>query len=108
MHEHNTDGSKTNFYNIAHCEDYDDFAEYLDLDGFEFNIGKSLFANLGNRHDATNPQREAKKCLHYAIRRAFKQLGRVEAQKMMLKYLPQPGKEHLKSFMEIRMEMNND
>lgn len=83
---HTKDGSKTSFYNIAHCEDYDDLAEYLQLDGFEFNIGKSLFANLGNRHDGTNPQREAKKCLHYAIRRAFKQIGREEAHKMMQKY----------------------
>lgn len=84
--QHNKDGSKTSFYNIAHCEDYDDLAEYLELDGFEFNIGKSLFANLGNRHDGTNPKREAKKCLHYAIRRAFKQIGREEVRKMMRKY----------------------
>ena len=84
--EINRDGSKNNFYSLSGIEDYDDFAELLKLDGFEFNIGKTLFVNIGDRHDGTNRQREAKKCLHYAIRRCFKEIGREETAEMLKEY----------------------
>ncbi len=103
---HTKDGSKTSFYNIAHCEDYDDLAEYLELDGFEFNIGKSLFANIGNRHDGTSPEREAKKCLHYAIRRAFKKLGKDETARMMQKYML-CGLAHTKDLSDEKQEQRS-
>jgi len=85
--EYNQDGAKNSFYNIESCKDFDDLAEYLELDGFCFNIGKSLFANKGNRHEGTDKKREAKKCLHYSIRRAFKEIGTDETKKMLLKYM---------------------
>ena len=44
------DGSKNNFYQIPEwVEDLDDLAEYLDLDGFEFNVLKSLWIKIGIR-----------------------------------------------------------
>ncbi|TLP41053.1 hypothetical protein [Arcobacter arenosus] len=68
--ETKNDGSKNDFYKIPDwVEDVDDLHEYLQLDGYEFNILKSLWSRLGNRHGATNPIREAKKCLHYAEKR---------------------------------------
>ena len=85
--ELNKDGSKNSFYSLHGVEDYDDFAELLKLNGFEFNIGKTLFVNIGDRHDGTNRQREAKKCLHYAIRRAKMELGKDEVDSMIRKYL---------------------
>ena len=69
-----SDGGKNSFYDIPEWVlNVDDLAEYLDLRGDEFNILKSLWTNIGQRHDATNPLRESKKCLHYADRR-FKRL----------------------------------
>ena len=67
------DGGKNDFYAIPDwVEDVDTLSEYLELDGYEFNILKTLWHRKGNRHDGTNPKREAKKCLHYANRRMEK------------------------------------
>ena len=67
------DGGKNDFYAIPDwVEDVDTLSEYLELDGYEFNILKTLWYRKGNRHDGTNPKREAKKCLHYANRRMEK------------------------------------
>lgn len=84
--ESNKDGSKNNFYSLSGAEDLDDLADELSLDGFMFNIAKSLFVNRGNRHDGTDPAREGRKCLHYAIRRAWKELGKEATGEMLKKY----------------------
>lgn len=64
------DGSKNSFYELpTWVKDVDDLAEYLKLSFDEGNILKSLWCNIGNRHDATNPLREARKGLHYSQRR---------------------------------------
>lgn len=64
------DGSKNNFYEIPEwVKDVDDLAEYLKLSFDEGNILKSLWCKIGDRHDATNPMREARKCVHYSERR---------------------------------------
>lgn len=61
------DGSKNSFYAIPEwVEDLDDLAEYLKLDGFEFNILKSLWVHIGTRHSGTDEKREINKCLHYS------------------------------------------
>lgn len=67
---HNTDGSKTSFYDIPRwVKDVDDLAEYLDLRGDEFNCLKALFGiSLGARHEGTSPLRDAKKLDHYSTR----------------------------------------
>ena len=67
------DGSKNNFYSIPYwVHDLDDLAEYLDLDGFEFNTLKSLWLHRGDRHNGTNEEREINKRLHYANRSSRK------------------------------------
>jgi len=67
------DGSKNSFYAIPEwVEDVDDLAEYLKLDGFEFNVLKSLWAHIGDRHSGTNVKREANKRVHYANRSVAK------------------------------------
>lgn len=61
------DGSKNSFYAIpAWVEDLDDLSEYLKLDGFEFNLLKTLWVNMGDRHTGTNEAREINKRVHYA------------------------------------------
>jgi len=60
------DGGKNNFYDFpSWVTNIDTLAEYLQLDGYDFNVLKSLTINLGERHDGTNPERELKKRLHY-------------------------------------------
>lgn len=70
---HNTNGSKTDFYNIVGCEDVDDLAAYWKL---TFSEGNCLKAIVGiakgrageNRHSGTNTERDANKLMHYANR----------------------------------------
>lgn len=67
---HNTDGSKTSFYDIPELvKDVDDLAEYWNLKGDEFNCLKAIAGiALGSRHSGTSPLRDAKKLQHYASR----------------------------------------
>lgn len=66
---HNTDGSKTSFYDCKGCEDVDDLAEHWELKGDEFNCLKAIVGIAkGSRHDGTTPLRDAKKLVHYANR----------------------------------------
>lgn len=76
--EVSNDGSHNSFYDFPeYVSNIDDLSEYLGLDGFEFNILKSLTHRIGKRHEATDEMREAKKCVHYADRR-LKKLERVK------------------------------
>ena len=73
----NNDGGKNSFYAIPEdVKDVDDLCEYLELNFYMGNILKSLWANKGNRHEATDEMREAKKRLHYSQ----KELNRLEKQ----------------------------
>ena len=64
-----SDGSKNKFYQIPEwVEDCDDLAEYLSLNSAMGNILKTMWVNIGVRHDGTDPLREAKKRVHYASR----------------------------------------
>jgi len=61
------DGSKNSFYDFPEwVTNIDTLAEYLQLDGYDFNVLKSLTVNLGERHAGTSKSRELKKRLHYA------------------------------------------
>jgi hypothetical protein len=61
------DGGKNSFYEIPEwVKDLDDLAEYLQLDGFEFNTLKTLWINIGMRHTGTTEEREIKKRIHYS------------------------------------------
>ena len=61
------DGSKNSFYDFPEwVTNIDTLAEYLQLDGYDFNVLKSLTANLGERHAGTSKKRELNKRLHYA------------------------------------------
>lgn len=63
------DGGENPFYKLPEwVQDVDTLSEYLELDGYEFNILKSLWSHKGQRHVGTNEEREANKCLHYAQR----------------------------------------
>lgn len=63
-----SDGGKNNFYTFPkYVNNIDSLARHLDLNGAQNNVLKALTVNLGNRHNGTNPSREAKKCLHYAV-----------------------------------------
>ena len=70
---HNTDGGKTNFYDIDGCKDVDDLCEHW---GFSFAEGNCLKALVGIakardgkvRHNGTSASRDANKLVHYAGR----------------------------------------
>jgi len=65
-----SDGGKNNFYKFPKwVNDIDSLARYWKLSFAEGNVLKSLAINLGNRHDGTNPLREKRKALHYAVDR---------------------------------------
>lgn len=65
-----SDGGKNDFYRFApYVKDIDSLARFLQLNGAEFNILKSLTCNIGQRHNGTDNVREVKKCLHYAVER---------------------------------------
>ncbi len=62
-------GGKNSFYKLPEwVNDADTLSEYLELDGYQFNILKSLWTHKGQRHVGTDEEREARKCLHYAQR----------------------------------------
>ena len=61
------DGSKNSFYDFPEwVTNIDTLAEYLQLDGYDFNVLKSLTVNLGKRHAGTSKKRELNKRLHYS------------------------------------------
>jgi len=61
------DGKKNRFYDFPEwVTNIDTLAEYLELDGYDFNVLKSLTINLGERHAGTNQERELNKRLHYS------------------------------------------
>lgn len=65
-------GGKTDYYQLESCpfkiNDFDDFAEWRDLNGFQFNIGKVVWAFNVGRHDGTSYERDLNKIIHYANR----------------------------------------
>ena len=74
--EQKNNGLKNSFYKIPDwIKDLDDLSEYLKLDPYEFNILKTLWIHLGDRHDGTNEAREVNKCIHYSEKR-LKKLNR--------------------------------
>ena len=67
------DGFKNNFYKFKPwVYDVDTLAESLNLDGFLFNVLKSLFGVTISRHDGTNPERDLNKLLHYSLKSSIK------------------------------------
>lgn len=63
-------GGKTEYYDITSAPfpitDFDSFAEWRKLNGFQFNIGKVAWTfNLG-RHSGTDELRDINKVIHYA------------------------------------------
>ena len=71
--ENNNNGLRNNFYEIEEfVVDVDDLSESLNLDGFQFNILKSLFGLNESRHNGTSADRDSYKILHYAIKNVLK------------------------------------
>lgn len=74
--KNSNDGGHNNFYDFPHwVTNIDTLAEYLKLDGYDFNVLKTLTVNLGARHDGTNIKRELNKRLHY-VERAIEKFNR--------------------------------
>lgn len=70
LNEHNTDGSKTDFYDIGNCKDVDDLCHHWNMNFFEGNILKALVGmakgRKGNvRHSGTSYERDLNKAKHY-------------------------------------------
>ena len=65
-------GGKTDYYQLDKApfpiRDFDDFAEWRKLNGFQFNIGKVVWTFNVGRHSGTDYERELNKIIHYAKR----------------------------------------
>ena len=65
-------GGKTDYYQISSApfaiNDFDDFAEWRGLNGFQFNIGKVVWTFNVGRHSGTTYIRDLNKIIHYAQR----------------------------------------
>ena len=73
MSKNNSGGLKNDFYKIPdYVKDADDLSEYLKLDGFGFNILKSLFGLNRSRHIGTSPVRDSEKMIHYSLKNLLK------------------------------------
>lgn len=66
-------GGKTDYYQISSApfkiNDFDDFAEWRKLDGFQFNMGKVMWTFNVGRHSGTDEIRDLNKIIHYAKRK---------------------------------------
>lgn len=69
-------GGKTDYYQLESApftiKDFDDFAEWRKLDGFQFNMGKVMWTFNCGRHAGTDEIRDLNKVIHYAQRRILK------------------------------------
>ena len=62
-------GGKTDYYQVPDwVKDFDDFAEWRGLNGFQFNIGKVFWTFNTGRHSGTDYERDLNKIIHYANR----------------------------------------
>jgi hypothetical protein len=65
-------GGKTDYYQIESApfpiNDFDDFAEWRKLNGFQFNMGKVMWTFNVGRHNGTDYIRDLNKVIHYANR----------------------------------------
>ncbi len=71
-------GGKTDYYQLPEwIKDFDDFAEWRGLNGFQFNMGKAMWTFNTERHSGTNAVRDLNKIIHYA-QRELKRLENVQ------------------------------
>jgi len=65
-------GGETDYYKLKSAPfpitDFDDFAEWRKLNGFQFNIGKIVWTFNEGRHTGTDYERDLNKIVHYAQR----------------------------------------
>jgi aspartyl/asparaginyl-tRNA synthetase len=65
-------GGKTDYYQLENApfkiNDFDDFAEWRNLNGNQFNMGKVMWTFNVGRHNGTDYKRELNKIIHYANR----------------------------------------
>lgn len=65
-------GGKTDCYQLDSApfpiNDFDDFAQWRGLNGFQFNIGKVAWTFNAGRHKGTDALRDINKVIHYAER----------------------------------------
>ena len=75
-------GGKTDYYQLSSApfpiKDFDDFAEWRQLNGNQFNIGKVAWTFNVGRHSGTDYQRDLNKIIHYA-QRELERLKRQES-----------------------------
>ena len=65
-------GGKTSYYQLKDApfpiNDFDDFAEWRNLNGNQFNMGKVMWTFNVGRHKGTDYERDLNKIIHYANR----------------------------------------
>ena len=65
-------GGKTDYYQLSNApfsiNDFDDFAEWRNLNGNQFNMGKVMWTFNVGRHNGTDYERDLNKIIHYAKR----------------------------------------
>ena len=72
VNESANNGGKTDYYQIDSApfkiNDFDDFAEWRNLNGNQFNMGKAMWTFNVGRHSGTTYERDLNKIIHYANR----------------------------------------
>lgn len=70
MSNETNNGGKTDYYQISSApfgiNDFDDFAEWRNMNGFQFNMGKVMWTFNVGRHSGTDYERDLNKIIHYA------------------------------------------
>lgn len=65
-------GGKTDYYQLDSApfqiKDFDDFAEWRNMNGNQFNMGKVMWTFNVGRHNGTDYERDLNKIIHYAQR----------------------------------------
>lgn len=65
-------GGKTDYYQLEKApfkiNDFDDFAEWRNMNGNQFNMGKVMWTFNVGRHSGTDYERDLNKIIHYAQR----------------------------------------
>ena len=72
LHSSLNNGGKTDYYQLGSApfqiKDFDDFAEWRNMNGNQFNMGKVMWTFNVGRHNGTDYERDLNKIIHYAQR----------------------------------------
>ena len=80
-------GGITGYYQLSSApfpiNDFDDFAEWRGLNGYQFNIGKVAWTFNVGRHSGTDQIRDLNKVIHYAEREKQRLIRQIDTKEQL-------------------------